>query len=131
MANGRAKAGGQIGTNGEFYQGGQFLPESKTHIKGSWGTSKKKAKTAKLRKVEIARREWAMQPTENHRAILMFCGTILKWQDGDNWGKLLEVYTKANFEYQGYTAEQARSFADRFNSGERWCIYDPTTKKII
>lgn len=32
---GRAKAGGEIGKNGEFYKGGQYLPSSETTVKGS------------------------------------------------------------------------------------------------
>jgi hypothetical protein len=29
MSNGRANKGGQVGSNGEFYEGGKFLPSTK------------------------------------------------------------------------------------------------------
>lgn len=37
MANGRAKAGGEIGKNGEFYRGGSFLPTTRLPKQGAAG----------------------------------------------------------------------------------------------
>lgn len=36
----QAKVGGEIGMNGEFYQGGEFLPSSPNTIKGEFATVK-------------------------------------------------------------------------------------------
>jgi len=56
MARDRAKAGGEIGTNGEFYEGGKFLPSTER----AKGTAKKRR--AATRKVEIEPRVWAVCP---------------------------------------------------------------------
>jgi len=49
----RAKKGGEIGVNGEHYEGGQFLPSSPETVKGAQGSSSKR-KAPKPRKVQIA-----------------------------------------------------------------------------
>lgn len=58
----QAKAGGEIGKNGEFYKGGQFLPSSELTIKGS-------QKHTKTGKQCIAPYAWEVAPELGMEAI--------------------------------------------------------------
>ena len=60
----RAKAGGEIGVNGEFYKGGQFLPSSEMTIKGA-----QKIIIRKGTKKEIAPYVWEKCPGDNMLSI--------------------------------------------------------------
>ncbi len=66
----RAKAGGEIGMNGERYEGGQFLP-STTLPKMTKQRSRKGSG-----KQEIAPYVWDVAPTENHKSIYKMVGEL-------------------------------------------------------
>lgn len=59
----RAKAGGQMGINGEFYEGGQFLPSSKDTVKGA------QAKIKAGHKSPIAPFVWIASPAPDMLSI--------------------------------------------------------------
>lgn len=64
MSEFRAKKGGQVGINGEFYQGGQFLPSSEATVKGAH-----KAIVRKGKKAEVAPYVWAEAPADDMLSI--------------------------------------------------------------
>lgn len=125
----RASKGGEIGINGEAYEGGQFLPSSPDTIKGAMGNAEaKKAKAYMSRKQEIARYKWETPPSPNHRAIyptLAFCARFEK----DGYSKETGVTGKFSFMedidfYEaGWTDEgikEAKDLVEKWNQGERW-----------
>ena len=93
----RAKAGGEVGMNGEFYAGGTFLPNTKL---GKMARSK---------------------PTGNRpaRTILSpvqpFCAVDNNW--APTFAKV--VANDQAIAYYGYTRQQVEDIVARFNAGER------------
>jgi hypothetical protein len=59
MSAGQAKAGGEIGVNGYFYKGGQFLPSTAAEP-GRWKIGKRVVRTGKRM---TAPGVWEVQPT--------------------------------------------------------------------
>jgi hypothetical protein len=113
MATGRAGAGGQIGMNGEHYDGGQFLPSSPFTVKGENKTTRQ----AGSRKVEIAPCVWEVAP-EGKQTIFHLAGVVLKWKV---FRTELEATNNAQaLNYYGYTQQEAQALADRWNAGERY-----------
>lgn len=108
--NTRAKAGGQIGINGEWYDGGEFLPSSPKTTKGE----AKKA-TNGSGKRQIAPFVWEIPP-EGMRSIYQKYSQVWKMTSGK-----MEVFRGLNREYYGekFLAE-AQEMAERWNRGERW-----------
>jgi len=121
----RAKAGGQVGKNGEWYEGGQFLPSSETTEKGQ----NSRAKTAgqnKPRKQEIAPYKWELS---DRQAIWPKCGVgaytrFIKTGYSKETGSqgYLETVEDTNFwlETPVEIQEQVRELVSRWNAGERW-----------
>lgn len=104
----RAKQGGEIGKNGEFYAGGTFLPSTtltkmtRTVAKGS-------------RKVEIEPYVWVA--SEGRRSLY----DLLAGKVGvmSREGKFAPNNATA-IGYLGYTQQQAQELCDRYNNGDRW-----------
>ena len=116
----RAKAGGEVGVNGQFYAGGQFLPGSELTVPGAWRKSGG-SRPAKARKFEIDLYVWEVAPSEAHRSIFgLISGTVARWKV---WRKELEFSASpAVLAYVGLTAAQAQELVDRWNAGERWYL---------
>lgn len=76
MSNGQARRGGQVGVNGEFYAGGQFLPSTEAP-KGPAKGARKPGKQ------EVAPYVWELPPTPGARAIW---GQINAWVTRDGNG---------------------------------------------
>jgi hypothetical protein len=117
MTNGKARAGGQYGRNGEFYQGGQFLPSSERTIKGEFGNSSK-TKKARVRRVEIAPREWAEAPEGKRSIWKTVAGTFAKY-DWDTGNLVLNTNAQM-LTYFDTTEAEVQDLVDRWNAGERW-----------
>jgi len=115
MAQGRARKGGEIGTNGEFYEGGKFLPS--TEMPKRTG-SERKASTGKQ---EIANYTWEVPPTPEHKSIFTrIAGKVAGWKV---WNQELHFAgTDNSLAYAGLTREQADDLIYRWNHGERWYI---------
>lgn len=106
----RAKSGGQIGMNGEFYAGGTFLP-STTLTK--MGRSKKPAGTGK---VEIEPFVWVASEGRKslYRAIAGLVGSV------GRDGVAVANQNDTALRYLGVSREQAQEMCRRYNNGERW-----------
>jgi hypothetical protein len=112
--NTRAKQGGEIGINGENYQGGQFLPSSPFTIKGEMGNADaKKAKAYMIRKQEVARRQWETPPAADMVAIYPLLGGIEKY----NWET--ETFS-LNENFTGGNTETRTANIEAWNSGQKW-----------
>jgi hypothetical protein len=110
----RAAKGGQFGVNGEFYEGGKFLPSTQK------GKGKARKKTGKR---EIEPYKWEVQPTPEHEAIWGKISGFCQW-DGD----VLTINDNAKFDgenyfYPGYASIEAtvlNRLIKMFNNGIRW-----------
>jgi len=121
----QAKAGGQRGINGEWYEGGQFLPSSETTVKGEFARGQQ-AQQAKPRKQEIALYKWEVSEQESIwqavgvGAYTKFTKTGYSKETGAQG--ILETVEDTNF-WQN-TSEEAqneiRELVTRWNNGERW-----------
>jgi hypothetical protein len=129
MAAGHAQKGGEYGVNGEFYQGGQFLPESEDTIKGA-----QKIIVRQGTKKEIAPYTWDNAPADNMLSIYdrvnhFSCDNRRECEyiKGQGFkGLQLEPFAKeqmtdCNGQYMGDEWYNFISdLCNRFNTGERW-----------
>ncbi len=107
----RASAGGEIGANGEFYNGGEFIATTE---------AAKKAADAKIakhmgRKQEVEPYKWELPTSETARTINIFMGVFLK-QDRST-GLASVVSYNGPMEGFGYSADE---LAALWNNGQRW-----------
>lgn len=125
MTETRAKVGGQYGKNGEWYEGGQFLPSSETTEKGQ-NSRAKVAGQDKPRKQEIAPYKWvisektAIWPKVGVGAYTKFTKTGYSKENGAEG--YLETVETTNF-WMTTPAEmqnEIRELVNRWNNGERW-----------
>ncbi len=106
----RAKVGGEIGMNGEFYAGGTFLPNTQL---GKMARSKPTG--SRSRKVEIEPYKWV--ESDGRKPIYDLAGSVFGYPQRD--GVAMPTNDTA-LAYFGYTREQAQAICDRWNAGERW-----------
>ena len=107
----RAAKGGELGANGEWYEGGKFIntiPENKKRE----GSTPRKA-----RKVEIEPYVWVLDPMDGthsiYRKLAGIHGKVIN-------GVMVINTTEAVLRWTGDTIEQVQSLAARYNAGERW-----------
>lgn len=112
----RAMKGGQVGANGEWYEGGKFIntiPEN----------GKKEGSTArKPRKVQVEPYTWVIDP-ENRRPIFSIVGTGAVYIDRYTPAKGIMPYEpcfNGGVMYNGTTYAEIKALCDRYNAGERW-----------
>jgi hypothetical protein len=118
----RAQAGGEIGKNGEYYKGGQFLPS--TTLPKMVARAQVKA-TAKQ---EIAPYTWEVPTNENHRSIYnLVAGIFARWA---TWQKELEFAANdKTLAYYNTTREESELLISAWNNGARW--FNKETGEII
>lgn len=111
MATKRAKAGGEFGANGEWYEGGKFLntvPENRKRE----GSHPKRA----AGRVEIEPYVWAT-PEDGQRSIYRrMQGNFGRIENG----VMVVRVSQQTLAYFGETLESVQSMADAYNSGIRW-----------
>lgn len=111
----RATKGGQVGVNGDFYEGGKFLPQTARPKTAPAPMS------ARVRKVQVEPFVWVESDRD---PILCLVGTHLRRAAGD--ALRLEpnpagvAYYGADIVRGGVRFGTAAEIADRFNAGERW-----------
>lgn len=105
----RAKVGGEVGANGEFYEGGRFLntvPENQ---------KKEGSKPRKARKVQIAPYVWVMAE-EGRRPIFAAFSGFEKALIENN----LSLIAPQTVAYYGLDMDRLAELAKRYHAGERW-----------
>jgi hypothetical protein len=111
----RAAKGGEVGANGEWYEGGKFIntiPENR---------KKEGSKPRTTGKREVAPYVWIVPPTD-------CSGISLYRQFAGAWGRIENgvaifdnrVDVKHVTKFFGHTIESAQAILDRWNAGERW-----------
>lgn len=109
MAQQRAKAGGEIGANGEFYEGGKFIATT-DHAK-----RKSAAKRATGRQ-QVEPGKWEVPPTGMRSIYSRWSGL---WSNAGSGRVMLNP--SANADYWGADQlQQAAAWAAKYNAGERF-----------
>lgn len=114
----RAKVGGEVGANGEWYEGGKFINTTPANAKRH-GSAPKRA-----RKIQIEYGVW-VEVTGDERAIFSVVGGGAIYIDRNDPSKGIKPFMPA-FEgrggvmYTGETLEAIQTLCDRFNAGERY-----------
>lgn len=111
----RAPKGGTVGVNGEFYEGGKFLPSTQR------AKSKPPKKTGKR---EIEPYKWEKQPTPEHESIWTKISGFCQYDEAGNLvpNQALCV-DQENYFYPGYASiavKKLDALIALFNSGNRW-----------
>lgn len=106
----RAQAGGQVGMNGMWYEGGQYLPNTQL------GKTESSKRTAKVRKTEIEPYKWVENPDNKRSIYAIFAGTFGKVVNG----KMVVNCSEQTMNYYKVTTEQVEEMAKRYNEGQRW-----------
>ena len=107
----RAQKNGETGMNGEFYKGGQFLPNT-TLSK----MEKRSRKSGKPRKAEVAPYTWEIVPEGKISIYSIFAGV---WGKVIN-GKMVVTCSDQTLNYYRYTRQEVEELATKWNNGERW-----------
>lgn len=121
-----AKSGGEIGANGEYYKGGQFVADNPNTAKGM---AQKKGQ----RKIQIAPYKWVIAK-ENEFAIISQCmvGAVSVFKRAGGWNDYSEIELVENAEElcqrNCWDIDHIKSFIARYNAGER--IYKKIMKTL-
>lgn len=110
MSQSRAPKGGAVGTNGEFYEGGKFLPSTKLPKRSA------PAKKRGTGRCQYEPYKWTVPPVEGWRPIYGEFGTTLIMRDG----VAVPHDSDRALAYCGVTREHAQRIADQWNAGMRW-----------
>ena len=124
----QAKSGGEIGANGEFYKGGQFIA-TKDRPK-----TKYKKKTGKR---EINRYQWVLAPAENLRPLMSilveFC--VFTYTEKGQFDQATPAHTAKTWNaetlYENFNIDPVKVelACEKWNQGERWISEDFTIRK--
>lgn len=107
----QAKTGGQVGLNGEFYKGGQFLP-STTLPKMQQGKI-----VEKPTRQEVAPYVWELTPEPGLKSIYRM---IRPFVTVNTDGTLSPLQKQQPFDWYGVEKEQVKNLCERWNDGETW-----------
>jgi hypothetical protein len=108
----RAQVGGETGTNGEFYEGGKFLP-STSHPKRR-GSAPKVA-----RKQEIEPYTWVVAADPALRSLFAEISGIFGKYDHASKTFAFDC-SDQTMAFYGFDEAACRDLIGRFNRGERW-----------
>lgn len=111
----QAQVGGEQGKNGEWYEGGQFLPSSSATVKGA---IKVAPAFRRGNKQEIAPYQWQPTPQDGYRSIYkQIAGSAAIYDRTNGTMSLNERY---NGGVDGETKAHFTRLIDGFNNGYRW-----------
>lgn len=109
----RAPIGGTVGMNGEFYQGGEFLPNTQLMSQG-----KGRGKPVAERKQEFEAYKWGFAPVAGQRAIYaQLAGNYGKFNRSNN---TFEIFTPYVNNLPADQQARAAELVKLYNEGERW-----------
>lgn len=106
----RARKGGEIGANGEFYEGGKFINTVPENAKRHGATARRD------QKAEIEPYIWAVVPEGKRSLYRNFAGVFGKVINGIavvNCSEQTLAYFKTS-------RQEAEAMAAAYNAGERW-----------
>ena len=111
-----AKAGGEVGANGEFYKGGQFVADNPE-------TAKCIPITKSFHQIQTEPYTWTIV-AKNVFPVMTAAGigTVSKFENGANrnYSKIILVENaKELCDRNGWNLETIKSFITRYNNGER------------
>jgi hypothetical protein len=107
----RATSGGEIGMNGEFYQGGEFLPNTQL---ASQSKAEKKDAT---RKQNVEGYKWEVAPVAGMVAIYPQLAGVQQYNRNTNtFSPFMPYYSQLSTEAQA----RADELMSKYNAGERW-----------
>jgi hypothetical protein len=110
MATKRAKAGGELGANGEWYEGGKFINTIPENAK------REGSKRSKPRKVQVEPFAWVTVNEWRQSIYTKLAGVYGKVVDG----KMVLNVNPQTLTHFGDTMEEVERLAERYNAGERW-----------
>ena len=113
----RAKCGGEVGVNGERYEGGQFLPHT--------DRPKGKPRPKGSGKREVAPFVWEVPPEEGMVPLIALFGQVC-WYD--HYQKRFTGTNDRAIAYYGKDKAQVIEWMTRWNAGERWVKKDYQSK---
>lgn len=107
----RARKGGEIAPNGEFYKGGQFINTIEENPKRHAITTKATGKR------EVAPYVWEVAPNADARSIYKrIAGVYGRVEDG----RMVLNINHQTLAYYGDTMEEITALCDQWNAGNRW-----------
>ena len=109
----KAMRGGEIGANGEFYKGGQFVADNPETAKGSRITCNT------THRIEIEPYKWIEASREERSIMRAIVGTVARW--AGRRGGAVELVDNAEHicKHFGWNLEKAKEMVNRYNAGER------------
>jgi hypothetical protein len=109
----RATVGGEIGMNGEFYAGGEFLPNTQLASQ-----HKDRVKAVAERKQEFEPYKWSIAPSAGMKSIYaQLAGSYGKFNRSTGTFEVFAPYvSNLSTELQA----RATDLVNRYNAGERW-----------
>jgi len=109
----RARRGGEVAPNGEFYKGGQFINTIEEN-------PKKGSRPRTARKVEVEPYKWEMS-RDGEFPIFAIVGTVAAYIDRYNPAAGIMPYA-TGVEYYGddYKGHKVADLCEQYNAGERW-----------
>lgn len=113
----KAKTGGEIGANGEFYKGGQFVADSENTIKGSNNSVKSS------HRIQIEPYKW-IEADKTVLPVMVSAGigTVSRFENGNNkdYSKIILIENAQELcNRNKWNIEIVKSFISRYNNGER------------
>jgi len=110
----RARKGGEVAPNGEFYEGGRFINTIAENAK------KEVAAVKKARKVQIEPYVWVLS---DKKPLLSIVGGGAEYINRNDWKQGIRPYAPAftnGVMYTGTTITEVQGMCDKFNAGERF-----------
>ena len=111
----RARKGGEVAPNGEFYEGGRFINTIAENAKKEAGVVARKA-----RKVQVEPCVWVVS---DKKPLLSIVGTGAEYINRYDWKQGIRPYAPAFTDgvmFTGTTITEVQGLCDRFNAGERF-----------
>lgn len=112
MSQTRARKGGEVGRNGEFYPAGSFLCTT------DLPKMARSVKKAAARKVQVGHYEWAEAPEGKSPLYVGAVGGVFADRFGNR--RPLDGVTDEALAYLGLTREELAARVERHAAGERW-----------
>jgi hypothetical protein len=109
----RARVGGEVAPNGEFYKGGQFINTVEEN-------SKKGSLPRTARKVEVEPYKWEAD-RDGEFPIFAIVGTVAAYIDRYKPAAGITPYANGVAYYgNDYKSHDVTDLCERYNAGERW-----------